>query len=171
MSVHHICAWCLWGSDEGVGPSGTGITDGYELPCLCGESNQFPLEGQSVNLTAELHLQLPPASCPMPHFNSMDYKDRDPEVRGVCCWAKREADPSPARSPSRGAGLQLIRWPNSHLAAGVRVESRMSSGAARAQEEVSTSWGCCSACFLPGARREHLFLLGFYFLLISRRQG
>jgi hypothetical protein len=44
-------------SCEGVGPSGTGVTDCRELPCRCWELNQGPLEEQPALLTAALSLQ------------------------------------------------------------------------------------------------------------------
>lgn len=30
MYVHHVCAWCPWRSEEGVGSPGPGVKDGYE---------------------------------------------------------------------------------------------------------------------------------------------
>lgn len=29
----HVCAWCLWKTEEGTEPTGTGLIDGYKLPC------------------------------------------------------------------------------------------------------------------------------------------
>lgn len=43
----------------------------------------------------------PATSCPMPHFNSMDYKDKG---RGRICWTKAEAGSKP-RSPSHSMVL------------------------------------------------------------------
>jgi len=34
MSIHHVCAWCLW-KPEGVTHSGTRVTNGRALPCGC----------------------------------------------------------------------------------------------------------------------------------------
>lgn len=42
--------WCLWRSEEGVGSSGTGITDVCELPFGCWELIPGPLEEESVLL-------------------------------------------------------------------------------------------------------------------------
>ena len=42
-SMHHIYAWCLWRSEEGVGSPWTGITGGYEPPCGWWELNLNPL--------------------------------------------------------------------------------------------------------------------------------
>ena len=39
--------------EEGVGFPGTGVTDGCELLCRCGESNVTPLKEQQVLLTTE----------------------------------------------------------------------------------------------------------------------
>jgi hypothetical protein len=47
----HVCL-C-----EGVGSSGTGIIDSYELPCRYWESNLGPLEEQPELLTTEPSLQ------------------------------------------------------------------------------------------------------------------
>ena len=30
ICVHHVLAWCPWRPEEGVRPSGTGVTDAYE---------------------------------------------------------------------------------------------------------------------------------------------
>ena len=32
ISLYHMCAWCLWRSEEGVGSLGTGVVDECELP-------------------------------------------------------------------------------------------------------------------------------------------
>jgi len=45
---------CLW---EGVGSSGTGVTDDCELSCGCWELNLRPLVEQPMLLTAEPSLQ------------------------------------------------------------------------------------------------------------------
>ena len=34
MSVYHVCAWCLWRPEEGVG---TKVTDSCKQACGCGE--------------------------------------------------------------------------------------------------------------------------------------
>ena len=36
--IHHLCAWCLWRSEEGIGSPGTKVTDDCEL--LCGTQTQ-----------------------------------------------------------------------------------------------------------------------------------
>lgn len=43
---------------EDVGSSGTGVTDGCELPCKCWELNLGPLLEEPVFLTSSLQLQL-----------------------------------------------------------------------------------------------------------------
>ena len=55
MSVHHVCAWCLWRSEDDVGSSGAGDTSVCEVPCECRDSNQE----QPVLSTAEPSLQVP----------------------------------------------------------------------------------------------------------------
>ena len=32
ISVHHVCSWCPWRSEEGVGSLGTEVTDACETP-------------------------------------------------------------------------------------------------------------------------------------------
>ena len=59
LSMYHVCAWCLWWPEEGIGSPGTGVTDSCELPCGCWELNPGPLEEQSVLLTTGPSLQLP----------------------------------------------------------------------------------------------------------------
>ena len=44
MSGYHVPAWCPQSPEEGVGPSGTGVTDG----CGCWNLNLSPLEEQPV---------------------------------------------------------------------------------------------------------------------------
>lgn len=46
LYLYHLSAWYPWKLGEGVGPSGTGVTDGYEPPCGCWELNLGPLEEQ-----------------------------------------------------------------------------------------------------------------------------
>lgn len=49
LSVHCVCTWCLWRSEEGVR---TPVTkDGCELSYGCLESNTGPPEEQPVLLT------------------------------------------------------------------------------------------------------------------------
>ena len=43
MSVHYVCARCLRQPEEGIRPSGTGVTDGCEPSRRCGVWNQGPL--------------------------------------------------------------------------------------------------------------------------------
>lgn len=43
--------------ERGVAYLGTGVRDGSEVPCRCGELNLHPLEEQQVLLTTELTLQ------------------------------------------------------------------------------------------------------------------
>ena len=33
--VHHVCAWCPWGSAENAGSPGTGVVDNWEPSCRC----------------------------------------------------------------------------------------------------------------------------------------
>jgi hypothetical protein len=56
MSVHHVGA-VPQKSEVGIGSSGTGIIDGYELLCGCWELNLGPLEEQQMLLTAETSIQ------------------------------------------------------------------------------------------------------------------
>lgn len=35
MNVLNVHVWCPWRSGEGIMSSGTGVTDGFELPCGC----------------------------------------------------------------------------------------------------------------------------------------
>jgi hypothetical protein len=53
--MHHVCAWCLWTTEEDLGASGAEATDSCELPCGLWEPNPGPLEEQQV-LTAESSL-------------------------------------------------------------------------------------------------------------------
>jgi hypothetical protein len=46
MSAHHMHAWCPQRPEEGVGFSGTGVTDGCELPAKCQGSKLGCLEEQ-----------------------------------------------------------------------------------------------------------------------------
>lgn len=56
MSVHRVCAWCLWRPEDDTGTSGTGVT-ACKLPCGSRELNLCLLEGQLVLLITELSLQ------------------------------------------------------------------------------------------------------------------
>ena len=49
----YVCTVWVQRSEEEVGSSGTGVTDGCELPCGCWEPNSGPLEEQAVPLSAE----------------------------------------------------------------------------------------------------------------------
>lgn len=57
--VHYMCAWYLWGPEEGIRSLGIGVTDGCKPPCGCWKLNLGSLEEKSVVLTAKLSLQLP----------------------------------------------------------------------------------------------------------------
>lgn len=57
MSVHYMSVWCPRRPEEGIGSPGTGVTDDWESPCGCWESNPVPLVEQQVFLTAQLPLQ------------------------------------------------------------------------------------------------------------------
>lgn len=51
MSMQHMCVLCPQRPEEGVGSSGTGVTDGCVEPkCVCWNSNANPLEEQPVFL-------------------------------------------------------------------------------------------------------------------------
>ena len=52
--VHHVNACCLWRPEESIRSPGTGVKDGYELPCGCWESNLGPLQGQCSDLLSPL---------------------------------------------------------------------------------------------------------------------
>jgi hypothetical protein len=60
IAVHHKHAWCLQGPEEDISVPGTGVIDGFELPCGCWESNSGPLQEQLVLLTIEPSLSLVP---------------------------------------------------------------------------------------------------------------
>ena len=47
ISVHHMCTWCLCGSEKGITYPGTGLTDDYE----CWELNPCPLQNKNKNKT------------------------------------------------------------------------------------------------------------------------
>ena len=57
MSVHHVCA-CPTEARNDIRFTGTGITDGWELPYRCRESNLYLLEEQPVLIYAGIALQL-----------------------------------------------------------------------------------------------------------------
>jgi hypothetical protein len=38
----HVCAWCPWMPEQGVGFPGTGVTVDCEMPCGCWELNLGP---------------------------------------------------------------------------------------------------------------------------------
>ena len=48
MDVCHMGVWCPWRSEQDIELPGTGVTDGYEPPCGCWESNLHPLKEQRV---------------------------------------------------------------------------------------------------------------------------
>lgn len=52
-SVHHIYAWCLWRSEDGVRSPWTGITGSYEPHCRWWELNLNPLKEESIFLIAD----------------------------------------------------------------------------------------------------------------------
>lgn len=47
MSVYHVCAWCPWEQEEGIGSSGTAVITS------CSKLNLGPLAEQQAHLTAE----------------------------------------------------------------------------------------------------------------------
>jgi hypothetical protein len=53
LSVSHISAWYLQRSEENTEFPETGVTNGFELPCGCWESNLGPLEEQPMLVTTE----------------------------------------------------------------------------------------------------------------------
>lgn len=53
VHLHCICAWWPWRSEEGVGPPGTTVTDGCEVPWLF-----ETLQQQQILLVAKLFLKL-----------------------------------------------------------------------------------------------------------------
>lgn len=57
VSVHYLCARCLWRPEEGLGFSGTAVTDGCKPPCGCWELNSGSLEEQLMLLATEPSLQ------------------------------------------------------------------------------------------------------------------
>lgn len=52
--MHTVCALCLWRPEESIKATGTGGTDGSELPCKCWHQNPSLLQKQWVLLTTEL---------------------------------------------------------------------------------------------------------------------
>lgn len=54
VSIPCVCRARL---KEGMGSPGTGVVDGYEQPCGCGESNLSPLQERHLLLTTESSLQ------------------------------------------------------------------------------------------------------------------
>jgi len=54
MYVHHVCAWCPWRSEVGVGST---VMHGCELLCMGWELNLDPLGKQPVLLTVESYFQ------------------------------------------------------------------------------------------------------------------
>lgn len=54
----HVCLYTICIPGAHGGQKGTGVRDGYELPCGCCDSNSGPLEEHPVPLTAEPSLQL-----------------------------------------------------------------------------------------------------------------
>jgi hypothetical protein len=51
--AYHGCALCPSCSEEGIRSSGTGVTNGHELPCRCWELNSGPLRERQVLLIPE----------------------------------------------------------------------------------------------------------------------
>lgn len=45
-----MCAWYLWGPEEGIRSLGIGVTDGCKPPCGCLEPNPGLLKEQQVLL-------------------------------------------------------------------------------------------------------------------------
>lgn len=45
MSVGYFCVWCPTWPEENIESSGTGVTNGFKLPCGCRELNPGLLEG------------------------------------------------------------------------------------------------------------------------------
>lgn len=62
--VHHMCTWCLWGSEEVSDPLEMEFTDGGKLPCGCWEPSYGPLQEPQVFLSAGPSLQ--------PHFKGFN---------------------------------------------------------------------------------------------------
>jgi len=57
LPLHHMCA--VPTKSRKIRSSGTGVIDGFEIPCGCWESNPSPLEEQPMCLTSEP----PPQPC------------------------------------------------------------------------------------------------------------
>jgi hypothetical protein len=57
MSVHHMYAWCLQRSEEGIMAPRTGVTDNFELPWRYWELDLGPLKEQQALLPTEPSLQ------------------------------------------------------------------------------------------------------------------
>lgn len=52
--VHHLCAWCMWRPEEGIGAPGTGVTGAAcKPPCGCWELSPGFLQEQQVLLTTK----------------------------------------------------------------------------------------------------------------------
>lgn len=59
MFVHYVCASYLWGSEEGTGVLGTGVTEGGEPLWLVGVMHRSSVRATSVSLIAlEIKLNL-----------------------------------------------------------------------------------------------------------------
>lgn len=53
MSVGYFCVWCPRWPEENIGSSGTGVTNGFELPCGCRELIQILLKEHPVLVITE----------------------------------------------------------------------------------------------------------------------
>lgn len=51
MCVYHICTWCLWSPEEGVGSLELKLEK--DVSCHVGAENPDPLKEQQMLLTAE----------------------------------------------------------------------------------------------------------------------
>ena len=58
MSMHLVCAWYLWRSEEDIRYPGARVMYYCEMSCGCWESNPGPLQKQEL-LTTETSLQTP----------------------------------------------------------------------------------------------------------------
>lgn len=59
MYVYHICTWCPWRSEKGVGAFETRGSDGFHLPRGCWKLNLGSPKEQPIFLTPKPSLQPP----------------------------------------------------------------------------------------------------------------
>jgi hypothetical protein len=71
ISVYHLCASCLWRSEEGIRFPESEVADSCEPPCRCLELNPGPPERHKVLLITEPSLQPPRGDLAIPNTAEM----------------------------------------------------------------------------------------------------